>query len=306
MHLQRSHVYRSVSHLVRSVYARLTSALDPVPLTILLSLIAVTAIAWAFTLHQSLSMGGALAPFDAAGTMAGGEMHGMDMQGMDMAGMMDTGWSVAGLAVFLVLWTVMMIAMMLPAAAPMVLMFAAVQARRERPVIVPAWIFVAGYVLIWGAVGLLVYILDQTIARVVGADVSLTRGTGAGTWAPLALGITLVLAGLYQLTPLKQVCLRHCRSPFGFVAQYWRDGRLGALGMGVRHGLYCLGCCWALFAVLIAVGMMSIAWMLSLTLVIFAEKVIPRGTRTSVAVGLGLIALGLLVAAGALPAASLV
>ena len=94
---------------------------------------------------------------------------------------------------------------------------------------------------------------------------------------------------------LKRICLRQCRSPFGFVAQYWRDGRFGALTMGGRHGLYCLGCCWALFAVLVAAGMTSIAWMLLLTLVIFAEKVLPHGERTSAAVGLGLIALGLIV-----------
>ncbi len=297
---------RSVPHLARTWYAQLRSALAPVPLAILLSLIAVTAIAWAFTLHQSLSMGGGFTPSDMTGTMAGENMQGMDMHAMDMAGPTDNGWFFASLAVFLVLWTLMMIAMMLPAAAPMVLMFAAAQARRERHVIVPTWVFVAGYVLVWGAVGLLVYMLDQTVTRLTGAGASLTRGTSTGSWAPLAMGITLAVAGLYQFTPLKQICLRHCRSPFGFVAQYWREGRLGALGMGVRHGLYCLGCCWALFAVLIAVGMMSIAWMLSLTLVIFAEKVIPHGTRISLAVGLGLIALGLLVAAGALPASSLV
>ena len=89
------------------------------------------------------------------------------------------------------------------------------------------------------------------------------------------------LAGLYQLTPLKRVCLDHCRSPFGFVMQHWREGYGGALRMGVVHGLYCLGCCWALFAVLVATGVMSLAWMLLLTLVVFAEKVLPFGRRAS-------------------------
>jgi len=108
----------------------------------------------------------------------------------------------------------------------------------------------------------------------------------------------LLAAGAYQLTPLKRVCLRHCRSPFAFVAQHWQDGRLGALRMGLRHGGYCLGCCWALFAVLVAAGVMSLAWMLLLTLVVFAEKVLPRGERSSKAVGIAFLALGLLVATG--------
>jgi len=189
----------------------------------------------------------------------------------------------------------MMIAMMLPAAMPVILIFASAQARRDRQVAVPTWIFVAGYVLVWGAAGLLVYVLMQIATESVSHFASLDRSI----WAPLALGATLIVAGLYQFTPLKQVCLHHCRSPFGFVAQYWQEGWVGALGMGVRHGLYCLGCCWALFAVLIAAGMMSLAWMLLLTLVIFAEKVLPHGPRTAAAVGVAFVALGVMVASGA-------
>jgi predicted metal-binding membrane protein len=108
----------------------------------------------------------------------------------------------------------------------------------------------------------------------------------------------LGLAGLYQLTPLKRVCLDHCRSPFGFVMQHWREGYGGALQMGVVHGLYCLGCCWALFAVLVAAGVMSLAWMLLLTLVVFAEKVLPFGRRASRVVGVAFLVLGVVVAAG--------
>ena len=118
------------------------------------------------------------------------------------------------------------------------------------------------------------------------------------TWAPLALGAVLIVAGLYQLTPLKRVCLDHCRSPFAFVMQHWRDGYGGALRMGIVHGSYCLGCCWALFAVLVAAGVMSLAWMLLLTLVVFAEKVLPGGRRTSQVVGIALLVLGLGVLGG--------
>jgi predicted metal-binding membrane protein len=273
-------------HVARQAYLRLSSTVGPIPLTLLVSLIAVTAIAWAFTLYQPFAMSASMGS-------AMGEMEGMEDMAMDS---MAVGWSFAGLLIFVTVWTVMMVAMMLPAAAPMILIFASAQARRDRHVAVPTWIFVAGYILVWAAAGLGAYVFDQAFTELLKSHGSI----GRVTWAPLALGITLILAGLYQFTPLKHVCLRQCRSPWGFVAQYWREGRTGAVNMGVRHGLYCLGCCWALFAVLTAVGMMSIAWMLSLTLVVFAEKVFPYGVRISAAVGVALIAIGLLIASGAL------
>jgi predicted metal-binding membrane protein len=273
-------------HDARQAYLRLASTVGHIPLTLLVSLLAVTAIAWAFTLYQPFAMSASMGS-------AMGEMEGMEDMAMDS---MAAGWSFAGLLIFVTVWTIMMVAMMLPAAAPMILIFASAQARRDRHVAIPTWIFVAGYILVWAAAGLGAYVLDQAFTKLVSSQASLDPGT----WAPLALGITLILAGLYQFTPLKHVCLRQCRSPWGFVAQYWREGRTGAVNMAVRHGLYCLGCCWALFAVLTAVGMMSIAWMLSLTLVVFAEKVFPYGVRISAAVGVALIAIGLLIASGAL------
>jgi predicted metal-binding membrane protein len=189
----------------------------------------------------------------------------------------------------------MMAAMMLPAAAPTIFMFAGAQARRAADVAVPTWIFVAGYILVWAAAGLIVWVAVQA-----GSDLA-TRldPPERSTWAPLALGATLVIAGLYQFTRLKRVCLSHCRSPLAFVALHWREGRIGALRMGLHHGLYCLGCCWALFAVLTAVGVMSLAWMLLLTLVVSAEKLLPRHRRFEAATGMALIVLGALVASGA-------
>jgi len=186
--------------------------------------------------------------------------------------------------------------MMLPAAAPMIFMFAAAQAKRERQAAIPTWIFVAGYLLVWAAAGLLVYVLVQL-------------GSGFATsldppqrskWAPLALGATLGLAGLYQFTTLKHICLSQCRSPLAFIARHWRSGRVGALEMGLRHGLYCFGCCWALFAVLVAAGVMSVAWMLLLTLVVFVEKLLPRARRFAGALGIALLALGIGVSLGAI------
>ena len=265
-------------------------SLRHVPLSLLASLVVLTAVAWAVTLYHAWEM---RAPMGIA-LRAG--MADEGMAGMAMAGIPAAGWSVIGAGVFVALWTVMMTAMMLPAAAPMLLMFAAAQSRRTRKVAVPTWTFATGYLLVWAGVGVLVYGLVQ-----IGSDVAARLDAPArAIWAPRALAATLVAAGLYQFTPLKHMCLARCRSPFGFVAQYWRDGRLGALGMGIRHGLFCLGCCWAIFAVLVATGVMSVAWMLLLTLVVFAEKVMPHGRRSSAAVGAALLALGLLVATGAI------
>jgi predicted metal-binding membrane protein len=272
----------------RFSWRRPTSSLGRAPLSLLVSLAVLTGAAWALTLYQTFSMS---MPMDI---VVRGGMTAEGMGGMAMAGMSAGGWSLGGAVVFVAVWTVMMAAMMLPAAAPMILIFASAQARRERDTAIPTWIFTAGYILVWLAAGLVVYILVQ-----IGSDMA-TRLTSAErtSWAPLALGATLVVAGLYQFTPFKRICLTHCRSPFAFVAQHWRDGRIGALRMGVRHGGYCLGCCWALFAVLVAAGVMSLAWMLLLTLVVFVEKVLPYGRRASAVIGVALVVLGLVVASG--------
>jgi predicted metal-binding membrane protein len=257
------------THGVRLAYLRRASAIGLAPLRISVSLIVLTGTCWALMLHHAISMGGAM---------------GVEVIGAEL--------TLAGVGVFLAVWTVMMGAMMLPSAAPMILTFAAAQARHDRNVVVPTWIFVAAYIFVWAYAGLVVYVLLHAGKDLVKSD----------AWAPLALGVTLTLAGLYQFTPLKRLCLRRCRSPLVFLKQHWRDGSEDAAEMGLLHGLYCLGCCWALFSVMVAVaGMMSIAWMLAMTLVVFAEKVLRHGLRISVVVALGLIALGLLVGIGAIP-----
>jgi predicted metal-binding membrane protein len=250
----------------------LASAISLVPSRIPVSLIVLTGVAWALMLHHAISMS---EPMGWDGAM-----------GVEMS---DANFTLGGLGIFLAVWTVMMGAMMLPSAAPMILTFAAAQARRDRNVAVPTWMFVAGYILVWGYAGVVVFVLVHA-----GKDL-----VDRLAWS-LALGVTLTLAGLYQFTPLKRLCLRHCRSPLAFVEQHWRDGWEGAVEMGCRHGLYCLGCYWALFSVMVAAaGMMHFVWMLLMTVVVFAEKVLPHGPRISVAVALGLIALGLLVGTGA-------
>jgi predicted metal-binding membrane protein len=257
-------------------------------LTLLISLALLTTGAWAITIIQSLSMSMPM------GIAVRGSDVGDGMAGMAMAGMSGAGWSIAGALVFVAVWTIMMAAMMLPAAAPMILIFASAQARRAENAAIPTWIFVGGYLLVWAAVGILVYVIVQLASDFATRLTSLQRAT----WAPYSLGMTLIAAGLYQFTPLKRACLGHCRSPFAFVAQHWRDGRGGALAMGMRHGIYCLGCCWALFALLVAAGIMSLAWMLLLTLFVFAEKVFPWGRQVPTAIGILLIILGLVVSGG--------
>lgn len=264
--------------IARFGWLRPGSPLGRARLGLLAALTVLTGAAWALTVYQALSMN---APMEGMSDMA-------------MSGMPAAGWSFASAGVFLGVWTVMMAAMMLPATAPMILVFVSAQAQHERPTAVPTWTFVAGYLLVWLVAGAVVYVLGQ-----VGSNLAtLITPTDLVSWKPIALGATLVAAGLYQFTPLKRVCLSHCRSPLAFVAQHWRDGRLGALQMGISHGTYCLGCCWALFAVLVAAGLMSLAWMLLLTLVVFVEKVVPQGQRISTAIGIAFVGLGIMVATG--------
>ncbi|MGH2617640.1 MAG: DUF2182 domain-containing protein, partial [Thermomicrobiales bacterium] len=274
----------------RDPWLRPRTPLARARLALLVSLIVLTAAAWIVTLQQSRAM-----PMPM-GIAIRDTMGGDTMGDMAMTEMPAGGWSIAGGATFVAIWTVMMAAMMLPAAAPMLLIFAAAQTGRSgRSAVGPTWIFAAGYLLVWSLAGVAVYVIVQ-----IGSDLATTLAPAdRATWAPIALGVILIVAGLYQFTPLKGVCLSHCRSPLGFVMEHWREGRRGAIQMGIRHGAYCFGCCWALFAVLVAAGVMSLAWMLLLTLVVFAEKVLPMGPRASQAVGVAFVLLGVAVAIGA-------
>jgi predicted metal-binding membrane protein len=289
-------------HLTAWVHPR--TALGRARLTLLICLLILTSTAWILTIRQAqtMDMPMGVAPRSEAvsqeTTASPGDMTVMAETGqIAAAGMAGAGWSLPGLAAFVVAWAVMMAAMMFPAAAPMLLLFRTVASQRRKSggAFVPTWVFAAGYLLVWTVVGAITWVLVQ-----VASDAASRIGVSArATWAPLALGLVLIVAGLYQLTPLKQLCLDHCRSPFAFVMQHWRDGHGGALRMGVVHGLYCLGCCWALFAVLVAAGVMSLAWMLLLTLVVFTEKILPIGRRASQVFGIAFLVLGIVVAIGA-------
>jgi len=192
---------------------------------------------------------------------------------------------------FLVAWVAMMMAMMFPTAAPMIMMFAAVSAGRKQrgQPFVPTWIFVGSYLLVWIAFGLLAY------GVAVGVDALSRESMWVMNNARRVGGILLLAAGLYQLSPLKNLCLAKCRSPLSFILTSWRDGRGGALWMGLKHGAYCFGCCWLLFAILFPLGIMDIAAMIAITLLIFAEKSLPTGTLIARLAGTALVGYGAVV-----------
>jgi predicted metal-binding membrane protein len=205
-----------------------------------------------------------------------------DMAGMGMT-MMPT---VAGAASYVAAWGVMMTAMMLPSALPIITLYAVTQRGTGGPVArtVRVASFAAVYLGIWALSGLPIYFGSFPL-----------MAAGPATLAYAAAAV-LVVAGLFQLSPLKQVCLRHCRSPIGFVLGHWRAGWLGALRMGGAHALYCLGCCWALMIVLVVAGAMGLAWVLLIACVVAAEKLLPRGEWIARAAGLALVVLGIVVA----------
>jgi predicted metal-binding membrane protein len=203
------------------------------------------------------------------------------MAGMDAGPGTDLG----GLGWFIGVWATMMAAMMLPSVAPVVVL-----AHRTAPRPPATAAFVAGYLAVWVAYGLLAWGLYRALVALSPGFLAWDR---AGPWVA---GGAVIAAGVYQLSPLKRLCLRHCRSPLHFLLTRWRPGPMGAVRMGAEHGLYCAGCCAGLMLVLFAVGVMSVFWMLVVAAIVFAEKVLPGGERLSRALAIGLVALGLWIA----------
>jgi predicted metal-binding membrane protein len=208
------------------------------------------------------------------------------MAGMDAGPGTDLG----ALGWFLGVWVVMMAAMMFPSLAPTVALYAKMTRRRglDRPLL-----FASGYLLAWGTAGLGAYGLFALGRSLFGADLAWRSG---GRW--FAAGV-IALAAVYELTPLKDVCLAKCRSPVGFLLGTWREGRFGALEMGVRHAGWCLGCCWALMAALFALGVMSLTWMAFVAVLIVLEKTLPW--RRAVTWGTTVLLLALAIAIVAVP-----
>jgi predicted metal-binding membrane protein len=215
-----------------------------------------------------------------------------DMSGMDMPGMImpePQQWSSTAVLLLFVMWAVMMVAMMLPSAAPMVLAFLGVNQRRQatgRP-FVPVGIFVAGYLAVWTA-----YSAVATLAQWGLHKAALLSPAMAAT-SPFLSGGLLIAAGIFQWTPLKHMCLKGCRSPLSFLMSEWRDGKAGAFIMGLRHGSYCVGCCWALMALLFVAGVMNLFWVAVIALFVMAEKTMPRGELLGRVAGVALVAAGI-------------
>ena len=204
------------------------------------------------------------------------------------------GMGLGALGFFVTVWVVMMVAMMFPAVAPTVLTYDRLReghrARGEGAVGDATPLFVAGYLVVWAMAGLAAYALYELVRAI---DPAFLAWDEAGRYVA---GGVIVAAAVYQLTPLKQACLARCRTPMMSLAERWRDGRAGALGLGIRYGTWCLGCCWALMAALFALGVMSLGWMALITIFIVAERLLPWPTAARGAVALSLLALGLGVA----------
>ena len=230
------------------------------------ALLALAAVSWWNTVGQSHDMSSMV--------------QGIAQVGRDMPFDMSVG-------LFMTMWIAMMVAMMFPTIAPIVLLHRmVVQRRGEGPV--PTAAFVGGYLIVWSVIGLL------PLAALVG----FRHVANESAWVARAGGGVLVIAGLYQFTAWKLACLKACRSPLSFLMTHdFGSGPAGALRVGLSHGLYCLGCCWALMAVLFVVGLMNLAWMAAIAVVFLAEKNWRHGVGLTQIVGVGLVVLGLVVIA---------
>ena len=220
------------------------------------------------------------------------DMAGMDMR-TDMAMPRMQTWGVVDLALLFVMWAVMMVAMMVPSASPLLLMVAAAnRKRRDRDdPLVPTALFLTGYLLVW-----FTFSAVATLAQWGLHTTALLSPAMVGT-SPVLGGLLLLTAGVFQFTPLKRACLTHCRSPLGFVMSHWREGPGGAVRMGLEHGLFCVGCCWVLMALLFVAGVMNLLWVALISLFVLAEKVLPRGELVGRLGGAALLVAGVAVLA---------
>jgi predicted metal-binding membrane protein len=216
---------------------------------------------------------------------------GMDMSmpmGDAMAMPQIRPWSATDFVLISLMWAIMMVGMMVPSAAPMILLYARVcrtQRDKGRP-FAPTGAFVAGYVAVWT-----VFSLAATVLQWALEQAALLSPMMVST-SPMLGGGPLIAAGIYQLSPLKHVCLRHCRGPLDFVMRHWRKGIGGAFGMGIEHGAYCVGCCWFLMALLFVGGVMNLLWVAAIAIFILLEKVAPLGELTARAGGAALAGAG--------------
>jgi predicted metal-binding membrane protein len=214
--------------------------------------------------------------------------------GMDISMPSMQAWGITDTSLTFIMWVVMMVAMMTPSALPVIFMYQTISRTRhkESDHLSSTWLFLLGYLITWtgfSAVATLVQwgLHSATLLTPMMASAS-----------PLLGGALLVAAGVYQFTPLKDACLSHCRTPMGFLVAEWREGKLGTLVMGMRHGLYCVGCCWLLMTLLFVGGVMNLVWVALIAAYILVEKVVPARVWLSRISGIAAIAWGLWLVAG--------
>jgi predicted metal-binding membrane protein len=242
-------------------------------LVVLTALGAVAAVAWLYMIREARAM-------DATGVC---HCAGLAMSGPDVK-----PWSAAVILPLFLMWAEMMVAMMIPSAAPIILTFAMINRKRreqERP-FVPTGLFLLGYLLVWTAFSLVAAVAQWALH---GASL---LSPAMKSSSPLLAGGLLVVAGLFQWTRWKHACLNQCRSPLQFLLHDWREGAGGALAMGIKHGAFCAGCCWMLMALLFVAGVMNLLWVAAITILVLLEKIAPPRWRLGQATGVILLAWG--------------
>lgn len=243
----------------------------------IVALVVLTGLAWGWLLSGAgMGMGAfasLLPPLAEKGAMAGMAMSDMPMDG-------SQAWRMAHLALTFSMWWTMMMAMMLPSAAPTILLYARSAASGAAPFRPATASFLAGYLAAWGGFSLLATVLHAGLE-----GFGLVDAMGMSSQNRRLTALILIAVGLYQLTPIKDLCLRHCRNPAQFLSRHYRPGAGGALRMGLIHGAYCVGCCWVLMALLFVGGVMNLAWIAMLALIVAIEKLAPRGRMVAAVAG---------------------
>lgn len=239
--------------------------------TVIVTIALLTVAAWAYLLRLEREM-------------ASGMEYAQDM--LDMGMPMGEPWTIADFGFATVMWTVMMVGMMAPSAAPMLIVMAKSATARGDSGAIPM-LFGLGYFVVWGYFSIAAALAQWWLhEEALLSPMMSTASVRAG-------GALLIVAGLYQLTPLKKTCLVHCRSPLDFLMTHWRSGLGGAFRMGLQHGAHCLGCCWALMVVLFAVGIMNLVWVAAISVLVLIERTGPRGVLLSRIAGVALVIVGL-------------
>lgn len=241
---------------------------------VLLGLAVIAILAWVYTVHEAW------------------EMNNMDIE--TCMGLSTKSWGMTDLTLLFLMWTVMMAAMMIPSVSQVVLLYARTMRMRghEGGVVKPAGVFVLGYLASWTGFSLIAALAQWGLH-----EAALLSPMMVST-SHLLGGAILIAAGVFQLTPLKHACLSHCRSPLGFLVTEWREGTRGAFVMGLRHGTYCVGCCWLLMAVLFVTGVMSLLWVAIISAFVLIEKLAPSGQWVARTAGVLLAGYGLWMAIG--------